>query len=50
MSAPDLVLQYIDPGAGSLIFQAVAGGILAAGVTAKLYWRRFTALFRRPRK
>lgn len=36
---------YIDPGSGSLIFQAVIGGLLAAGVTAKVFWRRIKARF-----
>jgi hypothetical protein len=34
------VLGYLDPGSGSMILQAVVGGVAAAGVMAKLYWRR----------
>ncbi len=34
------VLSYIDPGSGSLFLQALAGGIAAVGVLAKVYWRR----------
>jgi hypothetical protein len=37
MPAP---LAYLDPGSGSMILQAVVGGVAAAGVMAKLYWRR----------
>jgi hypothetical protein len=37
MPAP---LAYLDPGSGSMILQAVVGGAAAAGVMAKLYWRR----------
>ena len=35
------ILAYIDPGSGSMILQAVVGGVAAAAVMAKLYWRRF---------
>jgi hypothetical protein len=41
---------YIDPGTGSVIFQAVIAGAMAAGLALKLTWRRFKSLFsgRRP--
>jgi hypothetical protein len=38
------VLAYLDPGSGSMILQVLAGGVAAAGVAAKLYWRRLTRL------
>jgi hypothetical protein len=39
---------YVDPGAGSLIFQATVGGVLAIGVVAKVFWRRAVgAIWRR---
>lgn len=38
---------YLDPGSGSLILQALVGGVAAAGVTARLYWRRITRVFRK---
>jgi hypothetical protein len=42
-------LAYIDPGTGSLVLQAIAGGVAAAAVTARLYWRRLKRVFtRRP--
>lgn len=31
---------YIDPGSASLLVQALVGGVAAAAVVAKLYWRR----------
>ncbi len=34
------VLAYIDPGSGSLLLQALAGGVAAAAVVGKVYWRR----------
>ena len=32
---------YLDPGTGSIIFQA----LLVAAFTLKIYWRRLTAFF-----
>ncbi|MBA3383651.1 MAG: hypothetical protein H0T20_03240 [Actinobacteria bacterium] len=40
------ILSYIDPGTGSLVLQMIAGGVAAAAVTAKLYWRRVRRVFR----
>ena len=34
------VLLYLDPGSGSLLLQALAGGVAAAAVVARVYWRR----------
>jgi hypothetical protein len=31
---------YIDPGSGSMILQAIVGGVAAALVFAKFWWRR----------
>ncbi|MGH3046511.1 MAG: hypothetical protein ACRDNC_05820 [Gaiellaceae bacterium] len=39
-------LGYLDPGSGSMILQAVVGGIAAAAVVGKLYWRRFLQVLR----
>ena len=36
----DPTLSYIDAGSGSLLLQAIVGGVAAAGVMAKVYWRR----------
>ncbi|MFY1670886.1 hypothetical protein ACN27G_13095 [Plantactinospora sp. WMMB334] len=40
-------LAYLDAGSGSLIVQAVVGGIAGVAVAAKLYWRRLTSRFRK---
>lgn len=40
-------LAYLDAGSGSLIVQAVVGGVAGAAVAAKLYWRRLVDRFRR---
>jgi hypothetical protein len=34
------LLMYLDPGSGSLLLQALVGGVASAAVLAKLYWRR----------
>jgi hypothetical protein len=44
------VLGYIDPGSGSLIFQAVIGGLMAAGVGIAAFWSRITGFFQRKNK
>jgi len=40
-------LAYLDAGSGSLIVQAVVGGVAGVAVAAKLYWRRLTSRFRK---
>jgi hypothetical protein len=42
----DPTLSYIDAGSGSLLLQAIAGGVAAAGVMAKVYWRRLRRFLR----
>ena len=44
-----MIFGYLDPGSGSVILQAIVGGAAALAVTGKLWWRRFTGLFRRDR-
>jgi hypothetical protein len=38
------VFAYLDPGSGSMMLQVLAGGIAAAAVTLKVYWRRLLVL------
>jgi hypothetical protein len=40
-------IAYLDAGSGSMLLQILVGGAAAAGVTAKLYWRRIKSVFRR---
>jgi hypothetical protein len=35
------LLSYLDPGSGSLLLQALVGGVAAVAVAGKFYWRRF---------
>ena len=44
--------QYLDPGAASIIVQAIVAGVVAVAAGVKLYWGRVSALFsrRRPQK
>jgi hypothetical protein len=41
------VYAYLDPGSGSVILQVVLGGVAAAAVTARIYWKRISSRFRR---
>jgi hypothetical protein len=40
------LLAYIDPGTGSLLLQAIAGGVAAVAVGAKFYWGRLMRVLR----
>ncbi|HET9215145.1 MAG TPA: hypothetical protein VFN93_10370 [Gaiellaceae bacterium] len=40
------LVAYLDPGSGSMILQAIVGGVAAAAVVGKLYWRRFLGFLR----
>lgn len=42
-----LLLAYIDPGAGSLFVQAIIGGLLAGLYAIKLYWQKLKAALRK---
>ena len=34
------VFAYLDPGSGSMIFQALIGALIGVGITVKIYWDR----------
>ncbi len=36
----DLTFLYLDPGSGSMIFQALIGALIGVGITVKIYWDR----------
>ncbi len=38
---------YLDPGTGSILFQALVALIAGVSLTMKLYWRKIRALLRR---
>lgn len=42
--------QYLDPGAASIIVQAVVATVVAVGAVVKLYWSRISGLFSRLRR
>lgn len=42
--APNYAHAYLDPASGSLILQIVAGAILGAALTAKMWWLKFRVL------
>jgi len=37
---------YLDPGTGSILLQAVIGGIAAGLVGIRMYWKRIARFFR----
>lgn len=41
------LLAYLDPGTGSIILQAIVGGLAAAAVTVRLWWARVKSIFSR---
>lgn len=41
------IIAYLDPGTGSMVLQAVVGGILGGLLAIKLAWRRIVRLFKR---
>jgi hypothetical protein len=38
------VIAYLDPGSGSMLLQALAGGVAGFAVIGRLYWRRLKRL------
>jgi hypothetical protein len=42
--------QYLDPGAASIIVQAVVAGVVAVAAAVKLYWSKISGLFSRRRR
>jgi len=45
---PGSAHAYLDPGTGSIVLQALIGGIVAAAAFARIYWRRIkNFIFRR---
>jgi hypothetical protein len=40
------MLGYLDPGAGSMILQAVAAGVAGVAVAGRLYWGRLKRALR----
>ena len=44
------ILAYLDAGTGSVLLQALVGGVAAVGVGARLYWQRMKARVTRSSK
>jgi hypothetical protein len=40
------IVGYLDAGSGSMVMQAILGGVAAVGVTAKFYGRRLASRLR----
>ena len=43
--APGTAYAYLDPASGSMILQAVIGGVAAAALAFRFYWRRIATFF-----
>ncbi len=40
------IIAYLDPGAGSILLQAVVAGVLGGVFVIKLFWKRLWGFFR----
>ena len=47
---PTNAFAYLDPGTGSIILQAIIGGIAALGFSIKLYWYKIKSFFKKKNK
>lgn len=41
------VFAYLDPGTGSMIIQAIIGGLVGIGVILKTFWGRIVGIFKK---
>jgi len=41
----DNIFLYIDPGSGSIIFQAIIGALVGVGLGVKIYWEKLKLKF-----
>jgi len=39
------IFLYIDPGSGSIIFQAILGALIGVGIGVKVYWEKLKLKF-----
>jgi uncharacterized membrane protein len=42
---PSTAFAYLDPGTGSALIQGLIAAIAAIGLSIKLFWHRFVAMF-----
>ena len=40
-----IFFAYLDPGTGSIIIQAVVGGVLGGMLVIKLFWKKILSFF-----
>ena len=41
------IFAYLDAGTGSLIIQAIIGGLVGIGVILKVYWGKVVGIFKK---
>jgi len=46
LAGPGTAHAYLDPASGSMLLQAVIGGVAAAALALKFYWQRVAAFLR----
>ena len=49
-STQTIAHAYIDPGTGTIILQALIGGIVAGSAAVSLYWRKIKSFFSKKKK
>ncbi len=45
LSSGDWLLGYIDPGAGSILLQALVAGLAGCAVLVSMFWRKIRGFF-----
>lgn len=50
IAAPDAHAQYLDPGAGSVMIQAIIAVLVGGATVLKLYWSKISGFFHRRQK
>ncbi len=44
------VFNYLDPGSGSIIIQAIIGALVGVGITLKIYWYKIKEKIMKPNR
>ncbi len=47
ISVPQTAFAYIDPSTGSMVIQILIAAFAAVGYTAKVYWSKIKAFFKK---
>ena len=47
MTYSENAYAYLDPGTGSVVIQAIVGGVLGGLFVLKMYWHKFIGFFKK---